>query len=273
MKPVKKVALLHDLCGVGKAALTNMIPILSVMGVEVCPLPTMLLSTHTGGFGKPAVEKISGDYIKASARHYQRENVTFDAIFIGYLGSIDMVAAIQDFISCFPNVPVIIDPIMGDHGRYYSNFNEHYGEAVRMLIPAADVLLPNLTETCLLLDIPYREVFTRAELETMCTGLKERGAGEVIITSVAGVKRKKGIALGERSRFSILDNSYIPGDYHGTGDAFDGVFVGEYVAGKALVECVRKAHDFVYECIRESNKYDYPEREGLMIEKNLHMLV
>ena len=49
MRPVKKVALLHDLCGVGKAALTNMVPVLSVMGIEACPIPTILLSTYRGG--------------------------------------------------------------------------------------------------------------------------------------------------------------------------------------------------------------------------------
>ena len=48
---MKRVLLIHDLCSVGKAAMMNMIPVLSVMGMEVCPLPTMLLSTHTGGFG------------------------------------------------------------------------------------------------------------------------------------------------------------------------------------------------------------------------------
>ena len=82
MKPIKKIALLHDLCGVGKAALTNMMPILSIMGIEACPIPTMLLSTHTGGYGLPATLKIPGSYIRQCADHFKSQHVEFDAIFI-----------------------------------------------------------------------------------------------------------------------------------------------------------------------------------------------
>ena len=47
---VKRVAAIHDLSGFGRASLTAIIPILSSMGVQVCPLPTAILSNHTGGF-------------------------------------------------------------------------------------------------------------------------------------------------------------------------------------------------------------------------------
>jgi len=274
MKPIKKAALLHDLCGTGKAALTNMLPILSVMGIEACPLPTMLLSTHTGGYGIPAVQKIPAEYIRACADHYKREGITFDVIFIGYLGDISMVEAIQHFVLSFPDTKVIMDPIMGDHGRYYSNFSPEYSRAISALLPAADILLPNLTECCLLLDIPFKPDFPASELKGICSSLRDRfDAKDIIVTSVAAGGRKKGIVLCEGENFAILDNTYIDCEYHGTGDAFDGVFVGEYLTGRSLIECVRKAHDFVYECIRESNKYEYAGREGLLIEKNLHMLV
>mgnify|MGYP000093284004 FL=1 len=46
----KKMAAIHDLSGFGRASLTAIIPILSSMGVQVCPLPTAILSNHTGGF-------------------------------------------------------------------------------------------------------------------------------------------------------------------------------------------------------------------------------
>ena len=150
MRPVKKVALLHDLCGVGKAALTNMVPVLSVMGIEACPIPTILLSTHTGGYGKPAMEKISTTYIRECADHYVANQVTFDLIFVGYLGSEGMIEAVEYFLSCFPDTEVIIDPIMGDHGRYYTNFDSSYGESMRRLLPYASIIMPNITEGCLL---------------------------------------------------------------------------------------------------------------------------
>jgi len=274
MKPIKKAALLHDLCGTGKAALTNMLPILSVMGVEACPLPTMLLSTHTGGYGRPAIQKIPAEYIKSCADHYKREGISFDLIFIGYLGDSSMIGAIEYFISSFPGTKVVLDPIMGDHGNFYKNFTAGYSDAISALLPHADILLPNLTECCLLLGFPFKEDFSETELRDICAALRSRfGAKDIIITSVTVGQRKKGIVLCEGNRFTLLDNTYIACEYHGTGDAFDGVFVGEYLAGRTLIECIRKAHDFVYECIRESRKYEYDGREGLLIEKNLHMLV
>ncbi|MGL6199473.1 MAG: pyridoxamine kinase [Lachnospiraceae bacterium] len=274
MKPIKKAALLHDLCGMGKAALTNMLPILSVMGVEACPLPTMLLSTHTGGYGIPAVQRIPPDFVKTCADHYKREGIQFDVIFVGYLGDTAMIEAIEYFISSFPDTKVILDPIMGDHGIFYKNFNHEYSDAISALLPYADLILPNLTECCLLLGIPFKETFSENELKAIGVELRRQfGVKDMVITSITIRNRKKGIMLYEADRFAVLDNTYIDCEYHGTGDAFDGVLVGEYLNNRTLVECVRKAHDFVYECIKESNKYQYDEREGLLIERNLHMLV
>ena len=137
MRPVKKIALLHDICGVGKAAMMNMTPILSMMGIEACPVPTVLLSTHTGGYGSPAVYHVPGDYIRACADHYKKEHITFDAIFVGYLGNTDVIDAVIYFIDQFPETKVILDPIMGDHGTYYTNFDESYGKAMRKMLPYA----------------------------------------------------------------------------------------------------------------------------------------
>ena len=160
MRPVKKIALLHDICGVGKAAMMNMTPILSMMGIEVCPVPTVLLSTHTGGYGTPAVCHVPGDYIRACADHYKTEHITFDAIFVGYLGKADVIDAVIYFISQFPDTKVILDPIMGDHGVYYTNFDESYGAAMRKILPYADIILPNLTESFILFPfINYNVIF------------------------------------------------------------------------------------------------------------------
>lgn len=273
MRPVKKAALLHDLCGVGKAALTNMIPVLSVMGIEACPVPTILLSTHTGGYGKPAMEKISTTYIRECADHYVANHVTFDLIFVGYLGSEGMIEAVEYFLSCFPDTEVIMDPIMGDHGRYYTNFDSSYGQSMRRLLSYASVVLPNLTEGCLLTDTTYSEKMTEEKLLGICERLKNYGAETVVMTSIPCASGKKGIVFYEKGQFTLLEKENLACEYHGTGDTFDGVFVGAYLNGQTLLEALELAHQFVYVCMKESANYDYEEREGLMIEKNLAMLV
>ena len=49
-----RCAAVHDLSGLGRCSLSVILPAMSVMGVQVCPLPTAVLSTHTGGLRAPA---------------------------------------------------------------------------------------------------------------------------------------------------------------------------------------------------------------------------
>lgn len=274
MKPVKKLVLLHDLCSVGKAALTNMLPVLSVMGIEPCPIPTILLSTHTGGYGKPAILKVNADYIRACARHYLEQNVAFDAAFVGYLGSPEAIEAAEAFLDAFPELPVILDPIMGDYGKYYSNFDDRYGQAMRCLLKRADILLPNLTEGCILAGMDYREDMTKPEIETLCKKLAamSKPSASVILTSIPADASMKGIALFDGRTFSTFYYAGCAGHFHGTGDAFDGVFAASYLNGASLNDAIEAAHHFVADCIEESSRTPYPEREGLMIERSLHLL-
>ena len=273
MRPVKKVALLHDLCGVGKAALMNMMPILSVMGIEACPIPTILLSTHTGGYKTPAISHIPGDYIRNCADHYKKEQISFDAIFIGYLGSVQIIDSVIYFIEQFPDTMVIFDPIMGDHGQYYSNFDASYGKAMRKLLPYADVILPNLTECYLLTGKEYQITGNHRNVLPLCKELRKYGNFDMVITSVPKDDCKKGIVLYEDNAFLYIGNGEVLSEYHGAGDAFDGMFLSKLLQGYSLLESVQASHAFVCACIQESQKFDYPEREGLLIEKTLRKLV
>ena len=273
MKPMKKIALLHSMCSVGKASLTNMIPILSTMGMEACPIPTMLLSTHTGGFGAPATCHVEAEYIRSCADHYRENGVSFDVIFVGYLGSADMVSAVQYFLDSFPDASVVLDPILGDHGTYYRNLGPEYIHAFRKLIPYADVVLPNLTEACLLTDTSYAEDLSKEQIAQICQALQKAGAKNVIITSVPAAKEQVGIALSMGTQTDFFALPKEKEDFHGSGDLFDAVLMGSLWNGSSIEDSIRKAHDFVCACIKESGQYDYPKREGLLIEKNLSLLV
>lgn len=290
MKPIKKIALLHDLCGVGKAALTNMMPILGIMGVEACPVPTMLLSTHTGGYGKPATARPGNDYLISCAHHFREEGVSFDAIFIGYLGSAQTVSACEAFLDHFPDVPVILDPIMGDNGTYYGNFDDSYKEAVKRLVRRADILLPNLTEACLLTGTDYGRIVLKQKLagrkeaasvsppdlvQQLCSRLVEemKPEGSVILTSAPAPEGKKSVVVYENGTAEAFVFNACGGHFHGTGDVFDGVFAAAFLKGCSLKECVHLAHDFTVECIEMSSRYVYPEREGLLLELCLPKLL
>lgn len=271
---MKRVLLIHDLCMAGKAALFNMLPVLNVMGIETVPLPTMLLSTHTGGFGTPQVHRLPSAYLMACASHLREQNISFDMIFIGYLGSADLVETVLEVCDSYPDVPVIFDPIMGDQGRYYSNFDDAYRDSLLRLLSKADYLFPNWTESCLLADVPYTEQPTDEQLQTVLSFFGERGVKKAVITGMKNPCGAPCIAYHDVSAetLCLIDTPLIPGHFHGTGDLFDGVVTGALLQGKSETESIRMAHQFVSRCIQDTLSFGTTEREGIAFEKNLWML-
>lgn len=270
---MKRVLLIHDLCSVGKAAMMNMIPVLSVMGMEVCPLPTMLLSTHTGGFGRPEMLPVPGTYLEESLKHFQREQIRFDCIFVGYLGNTEMAQTVSGLLEMDCRPLVILDPIMGDHGKYYSNFDETYKEALLPLLGKADLLLPNLTEAAFLSGIPYSECQSEEGLGKVVEKLRKMGMKDGVITGTKAREDEIGMAVLEGNNMKICKEPEIPYHSHGTGDLFDAVLCGALLGGVSLEASARKAHAFVADCLRAKAVEAGEERLGLPFERLLGKLV
>ena len=181
---VKKVAAIHDLSGMGRVSLTVVIPILSSMGFQVCPLPTAILSNHTQYPDFTFLDLT--DEMPRIIAEWKRLEVEFDAIYTGYLGSPRQIQIVSDFIRDFRRKDslTVIDPVLGDNGKLYSNFNESMVVEMQHLVTHADVITPNLTELFYLLDRPYKESNTDQELKEYLRCLSDKGPEVVIITSV-----------------------------------------------------------------------------------------
>lgn len=273
MKPVKRVAVIHDLCGVGKAALTNIMPVLSVMGIEACPIPTMLLSTHTGGFGPPEIVNLPG-FIDRCSKHYENIKIEFHSLFIGYLGSSENIDSSIEFIKAQKADHVIVDPIFGDNGKCYSNFNKDYVEKIKELISFSTIITPNFTEASLLAGVEYGETCTPEKLKNICNELVKLGASSIIITSVPSEDSGLiGMAIYEKNKLQVIHKERKNTSYPGTGDIFTSVLIGAILRETNLYESAIYAHDFVSKCIEESMKYDYPTKEGVLLERKLSLLV
>ena len=162
---VKKIAAVHDLSGMGRVSLTVVIPILSSMGFQVCPLPTAVLSNHTQYPGFSFLD-LTDEMPKIIAQ-WKKLEVQFDAIYTGYLGSPKQIQIVSDFIKDFrqPDSLIVADPVLGDNGRLYTNFDMEMVKEMRHLITKADVITPNLTELFYLLDEPYKADNTDEELK------------------------------------------------------------------------------------------------------------
>lgn len=273
---VKKVAAVHDLSGVGRVSLTVVIPILSSMGFQVCPLPTAVLSNHTQYPNFTFLDLT--DEMPRIIAEWRRLNFRFDAIYTGYLGSSRQIQIVADFIDDFRQEEslVVVDPVLGDNGRLYTNFDETMVQEMQQLITKADVITPNLTELFYLLDEPYKEENTDEELKDNLRRLSDKGPEIVIITSVPVLNDRHRTSVyaynRQGGRYWKITCPYLPAHYPGTGDTFTSVVTGALLQGDSLPIALDRATQFILQGIRATFGYEYDNREGILLEKVLHNL-
>ncbi|TYK39629.1 pyridoxamine kinase [Bacteroides pyogenes] len=273
---VKKNAAVHDLCGIGRLSLTVVIPILSSMGFQVCPLPTAVLSNHTQ-YPDFSFLDLTDEMPKIIAE-WKRLGMRFDAIYTGYLGSSRQIRIVSDFIDNFrqPDGLVVVDPVLGDNGRLYTNFDVKMVEEMRHLVAKADVITPNLTEVFYLLDRPYETAHADEEVKEYLRLLSDKGPQVVVITSVpvSGDSHKTSVYAYNRQgdRYWKITCPYLPAHYPGTGDTFTSVITGALMQGDSLPIALDRATQFILQGIRATFGYEYDNREGILLEKVLHNL-
>lgn len=274
--PLPRVAAIHDLSGFGKASLTVVIPILSTMGVQVVPLVTAVLSTHSRYKGFHFVDLTA--HLQSIVDHWQQLNLKFDAIYSGFLGSHHQVATVEQLINHYrtPDTLVVIDPVLGDNGKLYAPLSLQMVEEMRRLISRADIITPNLTEVSLLLNEPYDPEIPPDLLRQNIRRLVNLGAKTVIVTSVPvpGQPRRTSVMAysGTDHRFWKVTCDYLPAHYPGTGDAFASIITGALLQGDSLPIAIDRAVQFISLGVRSTFGYDYDPDQGFMLERVLNSL-
>ncbi len=276
LSPVKKIAAIHDLSGIGRVSLTAVMPILSSMGVQVCPLPTAVLSSHTQ---YPDFYKVDlTPHLKPMIEHWKRLELHFDAIYSGYLASASQTSVVEYVINTFshPEMLVIVDPVMGDNGKRYTSLGTELVVQMQKLIRSANVITPNLTEAALLLDEKYTPDISVDTVKDWLKRLSDQGPSTVIITSVPETPDKKitsVIAYDKNSeRFWKVSCNYFPANYPGTGDSFTSVLTGALLQGDSLPIALDRAVQFISQGIRATFGHNYDTREGIMLERIMKSL-
>ena len=219
---IPRIAAVHDISGFGKCSLTVAIPVLSAMGIEVCPLPTALLSTHTGGFEGYSFRDMTVDMTDI-INHWKSLGIKFNAIYSGFLGNSDQVDILIDFIDkCKHNeLLVVVDPVLGDHGKLYSSMSSEMVEKMRKLVSYASLITPNVTEAALLLgEECITDIMSDDAIFDRCRRLSDLGAKMVVITSVMNIDNKMYVVTYDKQTDKItkIPCSYTHGVFHGTGD-------------------------------------------------------
>ena len=175
----KKAAVINDFSSFGRCSIAVALPILSAMKIQCCPVPTSMFTNHTG------FDSYYWTDCTAHMPHYAQEweklGLKFDAIATGFLGSVDQIRIVRDFLSRFKgeNTIVVVDPVMGDYGQLYPTYSLELAQAMGELVEYADIMTPNLTELCVLTNTPYRDSFSRDELYEMCSRLSSAGPEKV----------------------------------------------------------------------------------------------
>lgn len=269
----KKIAVINDMTGFGRCALTVSLPVISHMRIQCCPIPTSILSNHTGYdsyFFDDYTQKMSL-YIE----QWKKLGLQFDGIMSGFLGSKEQIAIVKDFIRTFKksHSQIVVDPIMGDHGKLYATYTEEMSQEMRSLIGYADIITPNLTESCKLTDTPYRENgWNGRQLQEMAAKLSEMGPDKIVITGIVqgGFIANYVYQKGKEAR--ILRTHKAGTERSGTGDLFAAIIASDAINGVDFDISVKKASTFVKKCILKSVELQIPQKDGVCFEEILHTL-
>lgn len=269
----KKIAAINDLTGFGRCALTVAIPVISHMKLQCCPVPTSILSNHTG-----YSEYFFDDYTKRLTEYlamWKKLDLKFDGIMSGFLGSAEQIAMVEAFVKNFreESTIVVIDPVMGDHGKIAGTYTEEMCTEMRKLVALADIVTPNLTESCKLTDTPYREKgWKKTELLAMAEKLHAMGPKKIVITGIpqGGFIANFMYQEGEEPK---MFRTHKEGDERcGTGDLFAAIIAADAVNGVEFTRSVRKASQFVKKCMIKSMEMHVEAKNGVCFEEILHLL-
>ena len=255
----KKVLCIHDLSGMGRCSLAVILPVLSVMGVQPVALPTVVLSTHTGGLGTPA--RLDGcAYGEQALEHYHALGVEFDCIYTGYLGGEDQVALAEKAFALWPAAKKIVDPVMGDNGKAYSTVTPALIDRIRALCGAADLILPNYTEAQILLQRqPQTELLTDEAAQALADELTALAPGAVVTGLPLG--KYIGCAGSGKDRF-LIKKLHISRSFPGTGDLYGAVLIGSLLQGAFHPEHARRAGYPLRGLVRTASAAPVPGKLG-----------
>lgn len=248
---MKRILTIQDISCLGKCSLTIALPVISALGVETVILPTAVLSTHTM-FKNFTVKDLS-DQIEPITEHWLSEGVHFDAIYTGYLGTVEQIDQMKELFKKFKkdDTLIFIDPVMADNGKLYPAFDMDYVKKNKELCGEADIIVPNITEAAFMTGMEYKEEYDESYIKDMLAALSDFGAKISVLTGVSLSEGKTGVYGydSEKDDYFIYQNDRIDATYHGTGDLFSSTCIGEICRGKSWQDAMKIAADYTAKTI------------------------
>lgn len=250
-----KILTIQDISCYGQCSITVALPVISAFGIETAILPSAVLSTHTSGFTDFTVRDLTED-LPAIKEHWEKEGISFDAIYTGFIASIEQLDYIKDIIDSRLKDEglVFVDPAMADHGEFYNGFDQEFADKMGELCKLGDYILPNTTEACYILHKPWKEEFTKEEMLEMANELSEFTKRYVILKGDTHKENELGMIVLDKQENTceIVYNERIDYVSHGTGDVFASAFVGSTMVGKTPTAAAKVAGEFTKKAIEKT---------------------
>ncbi len=270
---IPKIAAVNGIVGFGKSSLAVTVPVISAMGIQCCPVPTALFSNHPGfpQFYKKDLTTELPDYLD----DWQKLSLTFDGILSGFLSSLEQIEMVKRLITEFSteHTKVIIDPVMGDNGRLYSVYTKEMCEAMKELASYAHILTPNLTEACILADLPYHSGdWSNDELHALLERLKPYPAEQMVVSGISSEDFLVNLIYDKNHGTTIQKQKKAGNERSGTGDVFAAIIASDAVRGIPFEESVTKASQFIREAIIFTEENHIPSTDGVYFEPLLGKL-
>ncbi len=271
MNNIPKIMAINDMSGVGRCSLTVIIPVMSALGCQVCPLPTALLSNHSEY--KEFYFFDFTNHMKEYFSYWEKNDAFFDCVYSGFLGSEEQINIIADIINRVKEknkeALIVVDPVMGDHGFTYATYNDEMITKMSHLVKKADIITPNLTETCILLGENYTD--EKVSIPQVKEYLKELCSLGPKISVITGVATEDSEHINvcynrDEDKFWMAPFDYVNKRYPGTGDLFTSLFLGYYMKGKSLPEAMEEAARFVSLAVITTYEAKTISSEGVIFE-------
>lgn len=265
----KKIAVINDFSGFGRCSIAVALPILSVMKIQCCPLPTSIFSNHTG-FPSYFFEDYT-DRMIPYMQEWKKLDLRFKGICSGFLGSKEQIGIVKKFFREFKteDTQIIVDPVMGDYGKPYPTYTSEMCGEMKKLVEFADILTPNLTEACVLTDTPYKDKWKISEINEMAEKIHHKGPKKIAVTGIVQGDFIANFCYEAGKEPKILRTHRVGTQRSGTGDIFAAVIAADAVNGVPFQRSVKKASNFIKKCIIRSEELAIPLTDGVCFEEVL----
>ncbi len=272
----KKIALINDISCIGRCSLTTAIPIISACGFESVPFPTGIFSAHTKFDGYVCADLT--DKMQDFADHWKNLDIKFDAIYSGYLATKEQAETVKRFLIDFKRCDTlcVIDPVMGDNGKFYKRIDESFVAEMRFLCAMADIITPNVTEAEMIASIDCTEPpYSLDHIKELLISLRNLGTQKIVITGIESEDGQIGCAVYDSitRKANMFFTPKTEGSFPGSGDIFTAALTAAVMSGKEFTDAVQIAMSFTCDCVEQTASAGTPKSFGLRFEPQIHKLI